>query len=177
MFRFSVACFLLMSTCLVGQAQETPNPKAVVKKLVEEIRDATLKGDYTRVVDSTYDSFVKELGGRKKAITTITSMMNQMKANGVTLKAYGVGEPGTFHVEGNNTFVVIPTTLKMTIPNGKMSTKSFLLGISPDKGKSWKFVDGAGFAQNKVKIIKMLPKMPAKLKIPEMEKPTIIRDE
>jgi hypothetical protein len=86
-----------------------------------------------------------------------------------------VVRPGEFLTEGDYTFVVVPTKLDMTIPCGKAVAKSYLLGISPDGGKTWKFVDGSGM-ENKEFREKGLPKLPAKLKLPVKEMPEITKD-
>ena len=41
-------------------------------------------------------------------------------------------------------FGILPATLQMSFPQGTLTQKSYLLGISTDKGKTWKFADGAG---------------------------------
>jgi hypothetical protein len=61
----------------------------------------------------------------------------------------------------------------MKHPKGKFIVKSYLLGISSDNGKTWKFVDGAGLDD---KITGGLPKLPAKLKLPEKQKPEQIEE-
>ena len=51
--------------------------------------------------------------------------------------------PGDFYTEGDNTFVIVPETVEIQLPKDKMEVKSYLLGISADDGKTWKFLDGA----------------------------------
>src|SRR5439155_27208216 len=114
------------------------------KKLTHEIADATLKGDHGKLMDHTYDGVIKQLGGREKAIAAIDAVTQALKAQGITVKSFKVGEPGDFLSEGGNTFVVVPTVMEMTFPGGKAIGKSYVLAISSDGGKSWKFVDGAG---------------------------------
>jgi hypothetical protein len=147
-----------------------------VKKLAQELGAATLQGDFAKVIDHTYPTLVKQLGGREKAIETTEAMVKQMKAQGFTIKGYTIGEPGEFLTEGNNTFVVIPTKLEMVFARGKIIGKSYLLGISPDQGKTWKFADGAGIIKDKDLFSKLLPKLPTNLKLPEQEKPEIIKN-
>ena len=139
------------------------------------MRDATIAGDYAKVIDHTYPTAVKELGGRKKAIEFMESSMKQFKDKGISITKYEVSEPVDFHTEGDNTFVVVPATLEMKVPAGKIRGKTYLLGISSDKGKSWKFLDGTGLHDKEFRD-KVLPKMPAKLKLPERGKPEIIKN-
>jgi hypothetical protein len=46
-----------------------------------------------------------------------------------------------------------------------------MLGISADKGKTWTFVDGVKVQDEKVK--KLLPKLPANLKLPPKKMPAL----
>ena len=173
MLRIVVLGFVVAVGCLTVYADDSK--AAGVKKLAQELGDATIKGDYGQLVDHTYDGVVKLLGGREKAIKTIEAAMGTLKGQGITIKSYTVGEPGPFLAEGDNTFVVVPSKLEMSIPGGKALAKSYLLGISSDEGKTWKFVDGAGMS-NKEFREKGIPKLPAKLTLPENEKPEIIKD-
>lgn len=52
---------------------------------------------------------------------------------------------------------------------------SYLLGISPDKGKTWTFVDGSGLQNEKARKA-VLPALPDSLKLPAKGKPEIIPD-
>ena len=63
----------------------------------------------------------------------------------------------------------------MTFPAGRILAKTYLLGISPDGGKSWTFLDGTGLQSKEVRE-KVLPTMPAKLKLPELSPPQIIKE-
>ena len=174
MGRFSLTCLVLAALTQSLVAEEAPNA-AAVKKLVESFGEATIKGDYARVIDATYDGLVELLGGRKMAIEVTESIMKQFADKGFTLKSFKVGEPGNFLTEGDNTFVVVPTKAEMTMPGGKAIIKSYLLGISADAGKSWKFADGAGM-DNKQILDRVLPKLPTKLKLPDKQQPEMIKN-
>jgi hypothetical protein len=170
--RTTGTCVCFLALGLVVQAGNAPST-AVVKRLAQELGTATIRGDYAKVIDGTYDKIVQELGGREKAIKVIESGMRKLRAKGITFKAYKVGDPGDFHREGNNTFVVVPTVLEMSAPGNKLIAKSYLLGISGDGGKNWKFVDGAGMDKQEVRE-RVLPKLPPKLKLPAKEAPKVV---
>jgi hypothetical protein len=172
MSRITLICLCLV---LSAPARADEPDRTAVRKIAKELGDATLKGDHAKVIDFTYDGIVKELGGRAKAIQTTNGIMKTLKTQGITFKTFEAGEPGEFHTEGGNTFVLVPTTVEMTIPNGKMIAKSYLLGISADGGKTWKFADGAGLAQKEQRD-KVLPKLPNSLVLPEKQEPMVIRN-
>ncbi len=174
MKRIGIAAAIwLLAAVIAGHAQE-PGRAAVVKKLAQDLGDATLKGNYAKVIDSTHDKLVQEMGGRDQAIKTVEMLMQTLKDKGVTMTSYKASDPGEFLTEGGNTFVVVPTVLEMKVPDAKVIAKSYLLGISSD-GKTWKFADGSGLQTQDVRD-KILPKLPAKLKLPAIEKPEVIKD-
>src|SRR5438094_10588757 len=118
MVRIGMACVVFVAAGITIQPDDAAK-KATVKKLAQEIGEATLKGDHGKLMDHTYDGVIKQLGGREKAIAAIDTIMQSMKSQGITIKSFKVGEPGEFLSEGGNTFVVVPTGIEMTFPGGK----------------------------------------------------------
>lgn len=142
-------------------------------KLANELANATVTGDYAKVVDATYPSLVTEMGGRENAIKVTTNAIQKMQADGFVIQSLTVGKPGPMLSEGTNSFVVLPTALEMTVPRALLKSKSYLLAVSNDKGKSWKFVEGAGLAMKEMRD-RVLPTLPATLKLPEPTQPEVI---
>lgn len=157
----------------VAANQETPT--ALAKRLATEASQAVVKGNFRRLAELTYPAVLKEAGGSDQMIAVVEKAMQQLKAQGFTFESTTVGEPGPILTEGLHSFIVVPTTNIMRTPNGKLQSKSYLLGISTDNGKSWTFVDGTGIANQKQRE-KMLPKLPAKLVLPERQQPTLLKD-
>jgi hypothetical protein len=171
MIRIVGWCFLLVVGC-TGSKTDEPSE---LKKLVQEMIDDTLAGKYAKVIDKTYPGVVKLLGGREQAIQTTETVMKQIADQGFKIKSYTFGEPGELIAGEGNTFVIIPTKLEMTFAQGKVISESYLLGISPDGGKTWTFADGAGLETKEARD-KSLPKLPEKLKLPEKKDPQVIKD-
>jgi hypothetical protein len=175
MIRKSLVCIAFILACSVAQANDAAQA-ATVKKLAQDLCAWTIQGEYAKLIDHTYDGLVKAMGGREAAIETVKTLMGQMSDQGLKITSYSVGEPGKFYTSGKNTFVVIPTVMAMTMPGVRVNNKSYLLGISSDKGKSWKFADGAGLSDPTF-LQSIFPKLPAALKLPEKESPEIIPEE
>ena len=171
MTQTSLLCLGLIVVSAPARAQETP--QNVVRKLAEEIGKATIAGDFAKVIDQTYPTAIEQIGGREKAIEITTNSMKQMKAQGISVEKFEAGEPSKPSTASSNTFVVVPTVVEMKLPVGRVRVKSFMLGISTDGQKTWKFLDGAGL-QKKDFRGKMLPKLPADLKLPEISKPEFV---
>lgn len=159
-----------------GALQAAEPSKAEVKKMAEGLAAATLAGEFEKVIDATHPKVVKTLGGRAKAIEKIGGMLAELKEQGVAFKSYAVGEAGDFQTEGENTFTVLPTSAELTSPAGLIRTKSFLLGVSPDGGATWTFIDGAGLKDKDDESRVLLPKLPEKLVLPEKTRPEIVKE-
>ena len=171
----SIFVLIFFFGMIVPCGADEPKQAEVVKKNAEEISTAVLKGEYSKIVDLTYPKLVEMMGGREKMIMQTEESMKKMKEQGITFSSNRVGQPGEVFTEQGNKFVVVPTTLELKMPKGKLIAKSYLLGISSDGGQSWTFIDGAGLAQ-KDKAEKLLPKLPAGLKLPERSKPDFVID-
>ncbi len=160
-------------TAEVGPLPEKPLTKSEVKKLVEKIGRATLSGDMETVIDLTYPALIDLIGGRKKMVAVMERITEDMKANGLTFSTYDVGEPGNFQSEGGNTFTVVPTKLEITSADTRIVTDNFLLGISPNGGRSWTFIEGGGLKDKKA-VEKVLPKLPVGLRLPPVNEPKLL---
>jgi hypothetical protein len=158
--RFAAVC--LVAACGWASAQESLKP-AEIKKLVETLNEARVKGDAAKVIDLTYDGVVKSKGGREAAIQ---SLKLEMKAD-INLPASKttVSDPGPVLTEGANLFTVVPVTLEVKSAAGKLVVKSYVLGVSGDGGKTWKFADATVLGDPQARKT-TLPKLPAKLDAP-----------
>jgi WD40 repeat protein len=85
--------------------------------------------------------------------------MTKMQNDGWTYKAYSLGEPTDVKENNAKLFTIIPTALTMAFPDGTIRTGGFLLGISEDDGRSWKFLDGQAIANTPTRK-RLLPDFP-----------------
>jgi hypothetical protein len=171
----SIVLLVFIPWAAMADERDLSKEQVAVKKLAQDTMDATVKGDFAKVIDQTIDSIVQKMGGRDKAIQISKDTVKAMKAQGFTITKLGVGQPGEFVMEGTNTFTVIPTTVELQSTDAKIKSKGYLLGLSTDGGKSWKFADGAGLKDEAIRR-EVLPRLPAKLKFPAREKPEVIPD-
>lgn len=160
-------------------AADPPKPEAAkkaAKKAAEEYAAAFVKGDVTAMFDHVHENAIKVAGGREKGEQFVKQTLKQGADAGIKAKSFAVDAPDDLLVEGDNTFAVLPTTAEATSPEGRQVFKSYLLGISADGGKTWKFVDGAWLLGSKKVAEAILPKLPAKLELPELKAPEIVKE-
>jgi hypothetical protein len=165
--------FALVLSCSAAQAADDASPKQVAKGKVEEMNNALIKEDFGKVVDLTHPKVVELLGGREKMIAVMESGTKDMKAKGFAFRSAKVDDPTNLVTAGSDQFVVVPFLLEMKAPGGKLLQKSFVIGVSSDKGKSWSFVNGD---MDIKKVKEFLPNLPEDLKLPEKQKPVFEKD-
>ena len=167
--------FILVLVTITSTARGDAPSKDAVKKLVVKMGEAFMEDDHEYILDHSHLLVTELLGGRKKALAFLQKTTEDLKAKELTFSKYDVGDPGDFLKAGGTTYVVVPTTLELTFPKGKIINKTYLLGFSTDDGKTWKFLDGAGLESKKDRE-KHLPDLPAELALPKLTKPKIIED-
>ena len=165
--RWAVLLALLVACS--ARADDKPKDeeaKKAVKKLVDRMMDATIKGDYEAVIGLTHPAAVKHLGGKKEALETVKTAMGALKAQGIEIRSLKAGDPSTPVTAGKTVFIFVPTALELKSPQGKVTGTSYVLGVSEDQGKTWAFVEGTAGEES---IRKMFPDIPKELKFPKAE--------
>jgi len=149
------------------KAPAPANPDAKVrervKRLVEEMMQALVRGDYARVADLTLAKVVEESGGRDKIIAEMKAAMQGAKEKGLAFKVEGVEPPTDFARAGDKLFAVVPSKLEVTGLGVKLSQPGFVVGVSGDQGKTWTFIDGADLEG----LRRFLPDLPKQLRLPQ----------
>ena len=66
---------------------------------------------------------------------------------------------------------LVPETLNLRMPGAKFQQESFLLAISADEGKSWKFIDLGPIGEEK--LFSVFPELKGQFKLP-VKKPPVV---
>ena len=169
----AILCLAFLALCLAWPGTAADAQITLIKAKAEETSNALVQGDYGKMADLTHPKLVEQVGGRAKMISMIELGMKEMKAQGIEFKSATVEAPSAVVKEGGHLFSVVPFTLKMSVPGGAMSQKSYLIASSADGGKQWHFVDGSGVDDEKLKL--MYGSVPLKLKLPAKVPPVIER--
>ena len=126
------------------------------------------------MIDLTYAKVIEAAGGRDKMVSALAKGMKEMETEGVVVLSSTAGAPTQIvHVSGS-IYAVLPTTLKVKAQDGVFQTESSMVGISPDGGASWTFIDAGGKDQNELK--KLLPDAANKLNLPPEKQPVKISE-
>lgn len=176
---FVIALALLGAATAFGQAgdalpafNKTDGGFPSLKKLAQEISDATVKGDYEKLADLTHPEVVKMSGGRKKMIDGIKLESAQIKAEGFELISISTGEVKQVARVDKEIFAVVLIDMVISSSNTKSRGGSSLIGISSDNGATWKFINGVD--QERLK--QMFPKAAEKIVVPPDTEPEPIKN-
>jgi hypothetical protein len=179
MRRFSsIAGFLLIITAS-AHGIENPsvdNRAAAAKAQARVMSDAFIKADYEVMIDKTYPPLIDLIGGREKYLEMLQSMEAQMAARELKIVSIELGTPGPVVSHDDLAYVVLPSVREMSIPAGKLISDTYFLGISSDQGVTWTFLEGSGMANEPLRQ-RLLPNLPAELKLPEPTEPRFVENE
>jgi hypothetical protein len=146
----------------------------LVKSKVEAMNTALLRGDYAKIADLTHPKVVEESGGREKMIATMKDTMEGLKSRGIVFRGAKVDPPTEFASADGEMFTVVPFSLEITTPGQKITQRTFVIGVSGDRGQTWTFINGdLGEAQVKL----LLPNLPKELKLPRNQPPVVEKTE
>lgn len=169
MKRYSIViivCFLAFQATFgqegKGESVSTTQEYPALKKQAQYMSDATLKGDFQKVLDSTHPKAIPP-GGKQKMLAFLKAEFAKMKADGIELESITLGEPEQIMAIGKDLFAVVPFTMVMKGPGKVGISNTHMVGISNDNGSNWKFVGSA----DQKRFDLMFPKAAGKIKIPE----------
>jgi hypothetical protein len=156
---------------LVPDADQEKARQALVSD-AGQIRAAVLSGDHQRMVDYTHPAVVSGLGGKENFKKRLSEIDAEMAGQGFRVTGVTLGVPGELVASRGSVYGILPMTITMSGPNGAEGFKSScLIGVSTDRGASWKFIDGAGVSGDRAKLRKVLPDFPERLILPPVQAP------
>ena len=172
---------ILILLCLFAPSFQQPNTSAAqganrerLKEQAQELSDAVINGNYARAADLTYPKLVRLMGGRKQYIATLEKGMSDVPAH-FRLSSVTVHESGEIVQANGNSYVVVPTTMRIKVPEGTLVGDAFMIGISSDGGQNWTFIS-SGRAINKDQLRSVIGVAADKLQIPEEKRPTLYKE-
>lgn len=162
---------LILALCLPSVLLQgsTVDLKAI-QKSAQALATATKKGDVAGLLEGTYPKAVAIMGGKDAAEKAIRSAMEDLGKKGVTITKAECSEPKEIQKVDGKWYAVVPMVVEMQVPNGLATSPSYLLGVSEDGGKVWKFIDGSGLKNARGREA-MLPGIHEKLKLPANQPP------
>lgn len=148
----------------------------VIKAQAEEMYSAFFKPDYGKFVDCIHPKVVEMTNGKENTISGIEGAMFDMKSKNVEIKNIEVTEPKEIITTGSQLFAIVPQTTKLKTPQGTVISESFIIAVSENNGKEWKFVTvGAGGNIGKEQLTALFPSA-EKLQLPERKSAKLVSE-
>jgi hypothetical protein len=135
---------------------------------------ALLRRDYETYVSYMHPALFKVLGSKEKIISTLERRRGRLEADGERMVASLVGEPIQLVKAGSELHAILPQE-DITVVRGRKGefhAVGYLLGVSNDDGKTWKFIDISRMGPKDVR--QLLPNYNGKLKLPPRKAPTFV---
>jgi hypothetical protein len=164
-----LAALCLLAAPPAGLAEE---PAETARKQAQQAGDATRKKDIDTLLALTYPPVLEMMGGKAKAKEIIVKGMADMEKDG-----FRIG-PTTAHrgeqlVKVKDTlYCVVPLDMEISAPQGRLRSRSFMLGISRDGGARWTFVSGSQLTPEMMR--KLFPEIGEKIKMPVQKGPELV---
>lgn len=164
--------FIIVVACVVPlAAAQEPDQKRVRQELkaqAEKIGKAMVEDKHEQLIDGTHPKIVEMIGGRAKMLEILEKLSKQMQAQ-FPMRTVKMEESSDLVSNKGTLFGIVPFTLELKSATKSASQPSFLIGVSVDAGKTWKFVDAGGKRRDDLK--KVMPDLPENLKFPKLSPP------
>ncbi|MBS1912756.1 MAG: hypothetical protein JST22_12280 [Bacteroidetes bacterium] len=133
--------------------------------------------DANALLELTLPSLIRAMGGRKAFVATYRKGMDEARAEGVRIVSLVIGDSVQLRRRGGEAYAVIPTVITMSVPKStKVVVESYLLGFSPDGGRSWTYVNGSDKFSTEAQFRQLLPRLPKSLRLPAQKEPVVTRE-
>lgn len=155
----------------------TLTASAQKEAMLEQANDmglAFLRKDYEMFLKYTHPKVIQSMGGWDKMLQETRSAFNEIEAQGLTFLRVELGEPSKIINAGGELQALIPQTIVMRRPDGRITATSTLIAMSEDNGKKWYFMDAAGRTHATMKML--LPTLSEELELPAKAAPVFEPD-
>lgn len=157
---------LTMSSTSIGQGLDQ------LKESATTYIDAMEAKDYASIVDLTYDNIIEMAGDKDYYVKLIKAQRDAYEEGGMVLKSAQYIETSPVVKAGDELHAIVKVQKEYLIAQRLYQGPSYLLAITEDKGKSWKFVDLETFDEEGIK--DFVPSYNTSLPFPVQEGATLV---
>lgn len=158
------------TTTAIDTSAAATNLKTAAQKMGQFFVDK----NYTAYVKYMHPKITQMAGGNTKLINIIKGSIKQMEDQGISFVNVTIGDASKLITTKTEMQAIIPQILEMKMATGKLVARAYLLGVSPNKGKSWYFIDTSDKTIAQLK--EVIPGLSKDLVIPAKEKPVFYKN-
>jgi hypothetical protein len=147
--------------------------RKAAKEQANECARFLVRGDLKSLMAMTPQKIVDAMGGADAAVRKMQSGMMLNSLQGFFTNSAAVGDVQQIEKSHSQVFAVLPEVIDISMPLGFMRTESYLVGVSVDDGRTWRFVDAEGLRSlgNPQSIF---PDFSSDLSIPPKKQPVVL---
>jgi hypothetical protein len=112
-----------------------------VKAQAQKMAAALVKGDYPTFVHFMNPAIIRMIGGEAAMKKQMATLDSTMKKQGATFGKIVIGDATKIVSSGKELQCTVSQESEILAKGGSMKTKSTLIAISADGGKTWTFLD------------------------------------
>ncbi len=160
---------LLICGLAIPQAARAQRATDAITKEAAQYSKAVLTNDYPKVISYTQDRVIETMGGKDAAIQLLKKSSEDMKAKGFGIEDAKIGDANEPQKIGPWTVSIVAEALKLKMPGNRAIQESFLLAISGDDSKTWKFIDLGPLSEDQ--LFRIFPELKGKFLMPPKKPP------
>lgn len=155
----------------ISQISEfTSNQEQLLKQTANSYIVSFAQADLKKLATLTHSRFIKEMGGKTNFIETMRQSIESNQKNGIQITGSSAGQPTQPIIVGDLIISFVPTTIVTASSTLRVTSYSHLLGISADKGETWKIVDLFSISDEKAR--NLFPEIGKEVVFPESKNAT-----
>ncbi|WP_153395431.1 hypothetical protein [Chryseobacterium vaccae] len=157
---FFIACLFVINICFSQTSQ-----KETVLKQAYEMRQAFMNKNYDVFSSYVHEGVIKMMGGKKKMINVSVAAMDTMNKQGYHFKKVDFSDVSDIITVKNEQQAVVHQKIQMDTPKGNINADYYMIAVSGNNGKNWKFIDTSGKDIQTMR--KYFPNLSSQLVIPK----------
>ena len=144
-----------------------------LKAQADQLNQASLTGDDDRVINLTYPKLIELMGGREEFLANSDAIRSEIESQKLQVLSATAEDPKDIIEVNNQIYAIVPVSMRMKTPEGVLVGRSYMIGVSDDRGQTWKFVSAGSGQLDPDQLKTLFPAAADKLQIPENEEPVL----
>lgn len=166
---------IISTQCVFAQIEDMEAAKKSAFLAAKAMDEALINKHYDDYVVYNHPKVLEQVkGGRAGMAVQIAQQIKDIEDAGNTITAVWPKMPETMLDTAGEWQTTLQQFMEYRLPEGKIKSETTIIGLSPDKGKTWYFLDVAGRTLDDIR--QLFPNVSTKLVIPPAKEPEFTAD-